>query len=80
MAYVQGLVHLFFAFTFAKHMPVGRVEGVVGRYAQAFFGSLACGYICAVGAAKGWTALEGILRGIRGQPKLDVEKEAEMKL
>ena len=30
-------------------------------------------------AAKGWTALEGILRGIRGQPKLDVEK-AEMKL
>ena len=80
MAYVQGLVHLFFVFTFAKHMPVGRVEGVVGKCAQAFFGSLACGYICAVGAAKGWTALEGILRGIRGQPKLDVEKEAEMKL
>jgi len=80
MAYVQGLVHLFFVFSFAKYMPVGRIEGVVGRCARVFLGSLACGYICAVGAVKGWTALEGILRGIRGQPKLDVEKRAEIEL
>jgi hypothetical protein len=80
MAYVQGLVHLFFVFSFAKYMPVGQIEGVVGRCARVFLGSLTCGYICAVGAAKGWTALEGILRGIRGQPKLDVEKRAEIEL
>jgi hypothetical protein len=78
MAYVQGLVHLFFVFGFAKH--IGRIESVVGRCAGVFLGSLGCGYICAVGAAKGWTALEGILRGIHGQPKLDVEKRAEIKL
>jgi len=78
VAYVQGLIHLFFVFGFAKHL--GQIKSVVGRCATVFLGSLACGYICAVGTAKVWTALEGILRGFRGQPKLDVEKRAEIKL
>ena len=78
MAYVQGLVHLFFVFGFAKHM--GWIESVVGRCAGVFLGSLGCGYVCAVVATKAWTALEASLRGIRGQPHGDVEKREEIEL
>ena len=73
MAYVQGLIHLFFVFGFAKHM--GWIESVVGRCAGVFLGSLGCGYACTVVAAMAWTALEGVVRRIRGQSYEDVERE-----
>jgi len=78
MPYVQGLVHLFFVSAFAKHM--GWIESVIGRCAGVFLGSLGCGYVCVVVAAKAWTALEDVLRAIRGQPQEDAEKREEIEL